>query len=237
MEEATESKSGVFRIIGVVVVVVLLVAAIVASFNQHPSNAERVWDPQMTVGDMEAKNYFVVYSDIACPYCIAFENAIVEHEEEFNKYIESNDILLEVRVSDFLYEYGETNPQSSRDSAVAIYCARDAGKFWDYYNLAVTTVWNKYFKTGGKAAALEMNKLDLDYWIKLGTDKVGLDAEFERCVRDGDPIAEIEDNAAKSAKATGGLPYFKFNSFVSSGYNLDWGWEYAVMYLDSGLKS
>ena len=71
------------RIIGVVAVVGLILAAIVTSMTSKPSNAEKVWDPEMTVGNMDAKNYFIIYSDIACPYCIAFENAIIEHEEEF----------------------------------------------------------------------------------------------------------------------------------------------------------
>ena len=35
--------------------------------------------------------------------------AMIENEEEFKEYIKKNDILLEVRVSDFLYEYGESS--------------------------------------------------------------------------------------------------------------------------------
>lgn len=232
-----KNKSGIFRIIGVIAIIVILISAIVASLNQHPSNADKVWDQQMTVGNLDAKNYFIVYSDIACPYCVAFENAIVEHEEDFNRYIEDNDILLEVRLSDFLYEYGETNPQSSRDSALAIYCARDEGRFWDYYNHAITTVWNQYFKNAGKSAVAEMSKLGIDYWINLGTKDLSFGEDFENCVRNETPLAEIEEKALKSAKSTGGLPYFKFNSFVSSGYNLDWGYDYVIMYFESGLKS
>ena len=82
------------RVLGVILVVGLLFAAIIASMNNKPSNAEIVWDKDMTVGNLEAKNYFIIYSDIACPYCIAFENAIVEHEEEFKEYIEKNDVLV-----------------------------------------------------------------------------------------------------------------------------------------------
>ena len=67
----------ILRIIGVLAVVGVLLATIIISMTSKPSNAERVWDSDMTVGNMEAKNYFIIYSDIACPYCIAFENAIV----------------------------------------------------------------------------------------------------------------------------------------------------------------
>ena len=137
------------RICGIVAIVGVIIAAIVTSMSAKPSNAERVWDVAMTKGNLDAKNYFIVYSDIVCPYCVAFENAIVEHEEEFEQYLADNDILFEVRLSDFLYEYGETNPINSRYSALGAYCAKEKGKFWDYYSLAISDVWQDYFKTSG----------------------------------------------------------------------------------------
>ena len=156
------------RVCGVIAVVVLIFAAIIASMNQKTPNAEKVWYPEMTVGNMDAQNYFIIYSDIACPYCIAFENAIIENEEEFKKYIEENDILVEVRLTDFLYEYGESKSIESRYSAEAVYCAKNEGKFWEYYDLAITKVWKEYFKDSGKGAFTEFNKLDKNYWIKIG---------------------------------------------------------------------
>ncbi len=226
----------ILRIAGIVAVIIVIIAAIVASMNNKPSNAEKVWDTEMTLGNPDAKNYFIVYSDLVCPYCIAFENAIVENEEQFQKYIEENDILFEVRLSDFLYEYGETNPINSRYSAVATYCAKDEGKFWDYYNLAITTVWNDYFKSAGKSAVSSMSKLGKDYWIKIG-EKVGLGDDFKSCVENDKPLEEIEANAKKTAKLANGMPYFKFNSYTSSGFDLSWGWEYVQMYFQAGLES
>lgn len=224
------------RIIGIISVVVLIFAAIITSMNVKPSNAERIWDEQMTLGNPDAKNYFIVYSDLVCPYCIAFENAIVEHEEEFQKYIEDNDILFEVRVSDFLYEYGETNPINSRYSAVATYCAKSQGKFWDYYNLAVTSVWDDYFQASGKSAVGQMSKLGKDYWIQIGK-QVGLGEDFENCVKNDETLDEVKANAEKTAKLVGGMPYFKFNNYTSSGFDLSWGWEYVQMYFQAGLES
>ncbi len=221
---------------GIVAIVVVLIAAIVASMNNKPSNAEKVWDTAMTMGNLDAKNYFVVYSDLVCPYCIAFENAIVEHEEEFQKYIEENDILFEVRLSDFLYEYGESNPINSRYSAMASYCAKTQGKFWDYYNLAVTTVWNDFFKDLGKSAFTKMGGLGKKYWIEIGK-QVGLGEEFENCVENDEPLQEIQKNAEKSAKLANGMPYFKFNNYTSSGFDLSWGWEYVLMYFQAGLEN
>ena len=224
------------RIFGIVAVVVLIVAAIVASMNNKPSNAEKVWDEQMTIGNLEAKNYFIIYSDLVCPYCVAFENAIVEHEEDFQKYLAENDILFEVRLSDFLYEFGETNPISSRHSAVATYCAKNQGKFWDYYNHAITNVWNDYYKTSGKAGVSKMSASGKEYWIKLG-QQIGLGDDFKTCVENDEPLEEIKANAAKTAKLARGMPYFKFNDFTSSGFDLSWGYDYVLQYFQAGLDA
>ena len=104
----------VFRIIGVVAVLGILIAAIVTSMTHKTPNSEIVWDKDMTVGNMDAKNYYIIYSDIACPYCLAFENAIIEHEDEFKEYIEKNDILVEVLLSDFMYEYASRSSRAIR---------------------------------------------------------------------------------------------------------------------------
>ncbi len=226
----------VLRIIGIVVIIIIIIAAIVASMNIKPSNNERIWDEETTMGNPDAKNYFIIYSDLVCPYCIAFENAIIENEDEFQEYIKQNDILIEVRLSDFLYEYGESNPINSRYSAVATYCAKNEGKFWDYYNLAVTTVWNDYFKDLGKGAFSKMNNLTKDYWVNIGK-KVGLGSDFENCVKNDTPLAEIKENAKKTAKLADGMPYFKLNNYTSSGFDLSWGWDYVKMYFKAGLES
>ena len=224
------------RIIGLIAVIAIIIATIVISMNAKPSNSDRVWDEQTTVGNLNAKNYFIIYSDIMCPYCVAFENAIFENEEDFEKYIKEKNILIEVRLSDFLYEYGETRPINSRYSAEATYCAKNEGKFWDYYKHAITTVWKDYFKTSGKSAFTEMNKLTKDYWIDLGK-QIGLGEDFENCVKNDQALDEIITNTAKSAKLVNGMPYFKFNNYTSSGFSLDWGWDYAQMYFQAGLES
>ena len=236
MEEKSGVLPKVMRIIGVVLVVGLIFAAIIASMNTKKSNADSVWYPEMTMGNMEAKNYFIIYSDIACPYCIAFEAAMVEHHDELMEYIEKNDILIEVRATDFLYEYGESNPVESRYSAVATYCARNEGKFWDFYDKAVTKVWNEYFKEMGKAAFSQFNQLDKDYWIELGKS-VGLSDSFEKCVKNDETLPAVKEDAKKMTKYVNGLPYFKFNSYISSGFDLSWGWDYVLKYFDAGLKS
>ena len=226
----------VFRIFGIVAVIVVLIAAIVASMTAKPSNAEKVWDEAMTMGNPDAKNYYIVYSDIVCPYCVAFDNAIIENEAEFEQYLKDHDILFEIRLSDFLYEYGESNPISSRHSALGAYCAKNEGKFWDYYNLAITTVWNDYFKDNGKAAFAKMAKLGKPYWIEMGK-KVGLRDDFAQCVENETPLEEIKANAEKTSKLVSGLPSFKFNSYSPPGFSMDGTWEDVKAYFKAGLEN
>lgn len=226
----------VFRIVGVVAVLGILIAAIVTSMTHKTPNSEIVWDKDMTVGNMDAKNYYIIYSDIACPYCLAFENAIIEHEDEFKEYIEKNDILVEVRLSDFMYEYGQSQSIQSRYSAEAIYCAKNEGKFWDYYNNLIVKVWNGWFKDSGKAAYNEFNKIEKEYYIKAGKE-VGLGETFETCVENEEPLADIVKNAQKMVKLVDGMPHFKFNNYTPSGFDLNWGWEYVKLFFDAGLKS
>lgn len=225
----------ILRIGALIAVVAVIVAAIGASLNQKPSNADKVWYEEMTLGSLEAENYFVIYSDIACPYCIAFENALVEHHDELEAYLAQNDILLEVRIADFLYQYGESNPVQSRDAAVATYCAKEQGKFWDYYNHAVTRVWDEYF-IRGKDAYKDFGKLTRDYWLEIG-DEVGLTEEFVSCVEEDRTLPAVAADAKKMTRMVTGMPYFKFNDYVLSGFDLSWGWEYVLMYFEAGLKS
>lgn len=238
MEESQSVKKAgkIARIIGIIAIIGVIIAAMVISFNHKVPNSEKVWDKDTTVGNMEAENYFIIYSDIVCPYCVAFENAIIEHEEEFQKYIEENDILLEIRLSDFLYEYGQSNPISSRYSAEAVYCAKKEGKFWDYYNHIIPEVWNKYFKVAGKNAFMELNTKKKDYWIELGK-AIGLGADFEKCVKEDEALPEVMDIAKKTVDAIDGMPYFKFNKYIFSGFSLDQGWEHVKMHFAQGLKS
>ena len=226
----------VFSIVGIVAVVLLIGAGIIFGSTHKTPNSEKVWDKETIVGNPDAENYFIIYSDIVCPYCVAFENAIIEHQEDFNQYIKDNDVLVEVRLSDFLYEYGQSNPISSRYSAEAVYCAKKEGKFWEYYDYVIPYVWNNFFKTLGKAAFTELNVKPKSFWSDLGKN-IGLGEDFEKCVKNDETLDEIMTIAAKTAKQIDGMPYFKFNKYISSGFDLNWGWDYVKMYFDSGLKA
>lgn len=223
------------RIIGIIAIVSALVATIVISMTKKTPNSEIVWDEAMTMGDINAKNYYIIYSDLACPYCIFFENPIVEHEEYFKEYIKEKDILIEIRLSDFLFEYGQHQSPASRQGAIAAYCAKEQGRFWDYYNLAVKTVYNDYFAPG-KSSLSGLDQTDKDFWIKLGKS-IGLDAEFEDCVTKSTPLPTIIERAKKTTQLIDGMPYFKFNDYVFSGFNPNGDYGDVLEYMEAGLKS
>ena len=67
-------------------------------------------------------------------------------------------------------------------------------------------------------------------------EEVGLSPDFETCVKNDETQAEIEKVAEKSSKLVNGMPYFKFNKYVSSGFDLSWGWDYVLMYFNAGLE-
>ena len=224
------------RIIGAIAVAAALIATIIISMTKKTPNSDIVWDEDMTMGNLDAENYFIIYSDLACPYCIYFENPIVEHEDSFKEYIEENDILIEVRLSDFLFEYGQHQSPASRLGAIASYCAKNEGKFWDYYNLAVHTVWRDHFNNKGAAGFSTLDKTDKDYWVNLGKT-IGLGDTFASCVEKDEPLDLIKERALKTTKLIDGMPYFKFNNYTFSGFDPNGTYSDVMMYMDAGLKS
>lgn len=217
----------------------LLLVLMFSSSLKGASNEEKVWDARTTIGRMEAKNYYVMYTDLACPYCDVFSRAIMDNQEEFERdYIEGKDILFEVRVTDFLYEYGEHRAGLSRWGATGAYCATQEDKFWDYYHQALKSLWEDYHSKGigSSKTAPAIEGMTKDYIVKVG-EKVGLDSEkMSECMDSGETIEAVERATEKASKVADGMPYFAFNSFKTSGFSDDWGFDYVKRYLDAGLK-
>ena len=64
----------VLRIIAIVLVGgLLLVGIIVSSSTKAPTDP--IWDTATIMGNPEAKNHYITYTDVTCPYCFAFEYA------------------------------------------------------------------------------------------------------------------------------------------------------------------
>ena len=227
------------RTIAVVLVAGLLLCLMIFSSTAQPSNTDKVWDEGTTLGNLEAKNYYIMYTDIACPYCDVFTRATIEHEEDFKNFLDEHDILFEVRMTDYLYE--STGVQYSRDAAEAVYCARREGKFWEYYHAAVQTLWDDYQSKGygSSKGAPAITGMPDDYWVQIG-HKVGLGEEFDHCIANHEELEHLEKNTGKAEQVFmqggTGLPLFVFNDFTTSGFDTNWGWEYVVQYLNAGLE-
>lgn len=229
----------IVRIGGLILVAGLILALIVASAATKSSNADKVWDERTTVGNLDAKNYYVQYTDLACPYCTVYSRNLMQHDEEFKRdYIEGKDILYEVRVTDFLYEYGEHRTGMSRWGATGTYCATQADKFWGYYYGALQALWDDYHSKGIGVSkeSPEIEDMTKDYWVKIA-GKIGLnESEFSSCMDSGETLAAVQKNTEKASRVANGMPYFVFNKFTSSGFDSNWGWDYVQEYLNAGLK-
>ncbi len=221
-------------------IAVLLIGLMIFNNNAPVDHSQTVWDQNTTIGNLDAKNYYIFYTDLACPYCSVFSREIMNHKEEFeNDYINGKDILYEVRVTDILYEHGEHEIKMSRDSAEAVYCAKDEGKFWDYYYGALTALWNDYHSKGiGVSKTSEpIRDMPDDYWLKIG-ESINLGERFANCINNHEMLDKVIEDTAKAWKQIdGGLPYFRFGKFSTSGFSDGWNWEYVKKYLDAGIKS
>ena len=237
----TKDTAKIFRIIGLVVVGVLFLAVIIGAIisSSDTSHDSKVWDSRTTIGNMDAKNYYIMYTDMACPYCSVFSREIMNHQEEFERdYIKGQDILFEVRVTDYLYEYGEKSIGMSRWGATGTYCATQKDKFWDYYHQALKSLWEDYHSRGIGVSKTSPQIQDMteDYWVEIGK-AVGMDGdELASCMDSDETIAAIEENTAKALKESEGMPSFAFGKFKTSGFNDTWGWDYVKKYLNAGLK-
>lgn len=222
------------RTVAIIAVVVAVFALIITSMSAKQSLSEQVWDQNTTIGSLDADNYYIMYTDLMCPYCDVFSRAVMEHWDEFQAYLDEHDILFEIRLTDALYE--GSGIQYSRDAAEATYCAAREDKFWEFYHGALGALWDDYHSKGigVSKTATPIKNLPDDYWLEVG-HKAGLGDSFDSCVENHETVATIEDNTRRAMQTAEGMPSFKFNRFTTSGFDNSWGWDYVKMYLDAGL--
>ena len=223
------------RTIGIVGVVVALFALLIAGSSTHQDPAAQVWSEATTVGELDSPNYYVMYTDLMCPYCDVFSRQVMEHWDEFQAYLAEHKILFEVRLTDMLYE--ANNIQYSRDAAEAAYCAMRENKFWEFYHGAIQALYDDYHSKGigDSKTSPGITNLPKDYWLKIGHE-AGLGAQFDGCVANHETVDEIVENTRRASQVAQGMPTFKFNKFTTAGFDSSWGWDYIKMYLDAGLE-
>ena len=235
------SKAGM--IIRIIVLILLAGAIIVAMILGAPKNEDldAIWDERTTLGDVNAKNHYVMMTDVLCPYCDYFSRAIMSHQDDFEKWLKDNDVVYEMRITDFLNEYGEAGAKSEQ-AAEATLCATEENRFWDYYHNAMKSLDEDFHSKGiGNAKGAPMITITADYWVEIGRE-IGLGDSFEDCYRNHKQLDHVRENTAKTAKImqkenVAGMPYFKFGSVKTTGFETSWGWEQIKRYyLDAGLE-
>jgi len=243
-QEETVKIGGAGALIRFVILALIFVGIIMVVVFSAPKNEDLsgIWDERTILGNKDAKNHYVMTTDIMCPYCDYFSRAIMSEQEEFEKYLADNDIVYEMRITDFLNEYGEAGVYSE-NSAEAALCATEENKFWDFYHATMTALDRDYHSkgVGNSKTAPHITDITDEYWLNIGYS-VGLSDRFTDCYKNHEQLEHVRENTAKTAKimqksGQSGMPYFKFNQFETTGFDTSWGWDYVKKYLDAGLNS
>lgn len=217
-----------------IIIIIVVIVLIAIGFSMGQITVDPVWNSSMTIGDQDAPNHYIMYTDLLCPYCDVFSRAVLNHWDEFQEYLAENKIIFEIRLTDYLYEGNDI--QYSRDSAEAAYCAAREDKFWDFYHGALTALWDDYQSKGigNNKEATPITDLPSNYWQKIGK-KAGLGQDFEDCLKNHESLAEVESSTERALSVAQGMPYFKFNKFAQAGFDDKWDWDEVKLYLDAGL--
>ncbi len=143
-------------------------------------------------GAMEAPITIVEFSDFECPFCKRAQPTLKQLMERYRDKIK-------FAYRDFPLE--SIHPQAER-AAEAARCAKDAGKFWDYYDLLFT----------------ESPKLGLED-LKRYASQVGIDAnQFDQCLSKGLHKADVQQDVKEGIRlGISGTPAFFINGRPLTG--------------------
>ncbi|MBR1802327.1 thioredoxin domain-containing protein [Candidatus Saccharibacteria bacterium] len=231
----------VIRVIVLVLIAIAIISLIVIG-TPKSDDLNAIWDERTILGNKDAKNHYVMTTDIMCPYCDYFSRAIMSHQDEFEQWLKDNDVVYEMRITDFLNEYGEAGAKSEQ-AAEATLCATEEGKFWEYYHNTMTSLNEDYHSKGigNSKTAPKIEGMTADYWLEIGYE-VGLGDSFKDCYKNHSQLEHVRENTKKAAKimeksGTSGMPYFKFGGLETTGFDTSWGWDQVkTYYLEAGLK-
>ncbi len=233
------------RISAIIVIVGFLAALVVFNILNPPRPDMSVWNEKMSKGNAEtAKHHYIMYTDIFCPYCDKFSDAIGANLEDFDKnYIEDKNILFEIRVTDLNYLNGHS--QNSKPAGLAAYCAASQGNFWDYYYALLKKIYDDYHSKGigVDPTSQKIPTLENSYFVEAAAGIESLDSEkLKSCIENEETLAELDKNTAEAQKkGVTGVPYFLFDKFKYNGFmgtwNTDSDYKVAKDMLDAGLTA
>lgn len=204
------------------IIVVGFFSLAILNGGSEPVGAAEIWNENMSKGDSEAPNRFIQYTDIVCPYCANFHNAV--KDSDFNKdYIDSGKVHMEIRVVPMLREMNVNSDRSAESS----YCAAGQGKFYEYYSEIVGRLTDDYFSKGiGVSHTSPKIPLLEDSYYLEAAKAASLDLEnMENCLESGEYREEIEGALAKAIERLpygAGVPFFVINDVSGSGFDGDY---------------
>lgn len=232
--------------IGLLVLVISFLGALVIFNAINPTPVDMsVWNEQMAKGDKEtAKHHFIMYTDIFCPYCDKFSDAVAANLDHFEKhYIKDNNVLFEIRVTDVNYENGHS--ENSRPAGQAAYCAAKQGDFWGYYYALLEKIYLEYHSRGigVDRTSPKIPTLEKEFFYEIADGLETIDREkLASCVESGETIAELDKNTKEAQKKiNGGVPRFVFDKYTADGFLGNWNttndYEQVKLLMDAGLAS
>lgn len=232
--------------VGLLVLIIGFLGALIIFNAINPAPVDMtVWNEQMTKGDKDtAKHHFIMYTDVFCPYCDKFSDAVAANMEDFDKnYIEDKNILFEIRVTDMNYVNGHST--NSRPGGEAVYCAAKQGDFWSYYYALLAKIYKDYHSRGigVDRDSEKIPTLSMDYFYDIADGIDTLDREkLVSCMENDETVKELDDNTTKAkSKVNGGVPRFVFDKYVADGFlgnwNTDNDYKQVKLLMDAGLAS
>ena len=232
--------------VGLLVLIIGFLGALIIFNAVNPAPVDMtVWNEQMTKGDKDtAKHHFIMYTDVFCPYCDKFSDAVAANMEDFDKnYIEDKNILFEIRVTDMNYVNGHST--NSRPGGEAVYCAAKQGDFWSYYYALLAKIYKDYHSRGigVDRDSEKIPTLSMDYFYDIADNIDTLDREkLVSCMENNETVKELDDNTTKAkSKVNGGVPRFVFDKYIADGFlgnwNTDNDYKQVKLLMDAGLAS
>lgn len=233
------------RIGALVLVVGFLVTSVVFNAINPAAPDMDAWNEAMSKGDKDtAKHHFVMYTDIFCPYCDKFSDAVAANMEDFDQhYIKDENVLFELRVTDVNYVNGHST--NSKPAGIAAYCAAREGNFWDYYYALLEKIYTDYHSKGigVDKTAPKIPDLEKSYFYHVAKDIDGLDYEkMKSCIVNEETLSELDTNTKKAqSKINGGVPHFVFDKYTADGFYGNWNtdndYKQVKLLMDAGLAS
>lgn len=232
---------GKLKVILSVLVVGFVITLVIFNATNPADPETKAWNEAMAKGDRKTGTHYVMYTDVFCPYCDKFSNALHANAEEFaENFIDNGKVYYEVRVTDVNYHSGHS--ENSRPGGESAYCAAAQGKFWEYYRALLDRLYEDWHSKGigVSRTSPEIPKLENDYFYKIG-EVAGVDGgALASCLENHERLDELNQATSKAGPIVTGVPYFVFGKYKASGFDGSWDtnndWRQAKLMLEAGLS-